>query len=93
MPTMFRQAGEIPTPVLQWNPGDLIEVDYVGGGCLAIHRSVFEQIKDPWFEWNMDRKDLPRGLQMGEDFTFSKNKRNINLSMTTGSTETLPRSP
>jgi len=44
---------------------DLIECDGVGGGCLLIHRRVFEAIGDPWFVCAKD-------LHMGEDFDFCR---------------------
>jgi len=44
---------------------DLIECDGVGGGCLLVHRRVFEAIKDPWFE-------CAKGTVAGEDFDFSR---------------------
>ena len=44
---------------------DLIECDGVGGGCLLVHRRVFEAIGDPWFE-------CAKNLHMGEDFDFCR---------------------
>lgn len=56
-------------------PGQLVKVDYVGAGCLLIHRSVLEKVKEPWFEWTSDRKDLPEQQRMSEDFSFCEKAR------------------
>lgn len=63
------------TWVTSWEPGKLIKVDYVGAGCLLIHRSVLEKMKDPWFEWMSDRKDVPETQRMSEDFSFCEKAR------------------
>lgn len=31
--------------------GSLIQVDVTGLGCALVHRSVFEKISQPWFDW------------------------------------------
>jgi len=54
-----------PAVVLPARREDLLECDGVGGGCLLVHRRVFEAIKDPWFECNP-------GTQVGEDFNFCR---------------------
>ena len=52
--------------------GEMVEVDLVGAGCLLIHRRVFETMPEPWFEWWIDRKDLPENQRLSEDFSFCK---------------------
>lgn len=54
-----------PATILPAHREDLIECDGVGGGCLLVHRRVFEAIKDPWFE-------CAKGTQAGEDFDFCR---------------------
>ncbi len=39
-----------------------------GGGCLLIHRDVFNKIEWPWFDFEL----LKCGTIMGEDFSFSR---------------------
>jgi hypothetical protein len=53
-----------------YEKGKLFPADYVGAGCLLIHRTVLEKMPSPWFEWWSDRKDLPKGEQLSEDFAF-----------------------
>lgn len=46
-------------PDVQANRPEFQEVPEVGGGCLIIHRSVWEQIpKGPWFRWVPDENEL-----------------------------------
>ena len=59
----------------------LMEVDYVGAGCLLIHRDVLTKLpplspSNHWFEWRVDRPDLPEPERMSEDFTFCRHARN-----------------
>lgn len=44
-------------------PGRYVQVDVTGLGCALVHRSVFEKLPQPWFEW----KDAGG---RSEDFTF-----------------------
>lgn len=50
----------------------LVECDLVGAGCLLIHNTVLRKMSYPWFEWRVDRKDLPEKERASEDFTFCK---------------------
>jgi len=61
---------------IQYNPGEIIQADFVGAGCLLIHMSVFDHIKKPYFEWTLgfeDPDDLTKGRS--EDFEFCKKVR------------------
>lgn len=68
----------LPTGGRQWitefKTPDLMEVDFVGAGCLLIHKSVLTSMAQPWFEWNVD-KDLPQEKRMSEDFSFCEKAR------------------
>ena len=60
---------------------EAFEVDYVGAGCLLIHRDVLNSLQPlsprcRWFEWRCDRTDLPHLERTSEDFTFCKHARN-----------------
>lgn len=64
----------------QWltgfRPGDVVEVDVVGAGCLLIRRDVLENLKPArpgkhWFSWQVDIPgEVPAGEAMSEDFVF-----------------------
>lgn len=47
--------------------GELVEVDYIGTGCLLISRKVFQKMAFPWFKWTVD-VTTPNG--QSEDFYF-----------------------
>lgn len=55
--------GYMPLP-LEGQPGRFVSVDVIGLGCCLMHRSVFEKMKRPWFEWG-DPTSGP-----SEDFLF-----------------------
>lgn len=80
-PVMMRETGSGPQWITDFKAPDLIEVDYVGAGCLLIHRDVLLSMtplssKCHWFEWRVDRTDLPASERTSEDFTFCKHARN-----------------
>lgn len=59
----------------------IIQVDYVGAGCLLIHKSVLTKLpplsaRCHWFDWQVDRTDLPADQKTSEDFTFCRHARN-----------------
>jgi len=64
------------TWVKEWHPpNSTIEVDYVGAGCLLVHRRVLEALGAPWFEWqigkpNASREGEPARGALSEDFAF-----------------------
>lgn len=62
-----------------FTPGQLVEVDLVGNGCLLVHRSVFEKVPPlrpgkPWYDWRADLKGtgvVPEDSCLSEDFTHN----------------------
>ncbi len=76
--------------VTQFRPGETIEVDYVGAGCLLTHRSLYERLPPqrpqagrPWYDWRVDCQGvLPPGECLSEDFTFCQAvKRHLGISV------------
>ena len=73
--------------ITQYTPGAILEVDFVGAGCLLIHRSVLESLppnkmrpEHRWFHWRVDARGVvgenglplyPEGECLSEDFAFS----------------------
>lgn len=73
VPTAYREGAHGPVPIPSvGTPGF---VDFVGGGCLLIHKVVFEKLKYPWFEWTIDQEALPSKDRLGEDFNFCRKAR------------------
>lgn len=67
--------------VTEWSPPDsLVEVDYVGAGCLLIHRRVLERLPRPWFVWEIGRGDLP-APHLSEDFSFCRRAKQAGFSV------------
>jgi len=79
VPAAYFEAHPLPTPVPHITGNLPIEVDMVGGGFLLIHRSVFERVKEPWFEWKIYREDLPPAERVGEDFDFCRKAKAAGL--------------
>jgi hypothetical protein len=80
VPVMMRNVAGGRQWVAEFNAPDLIEVDYVGSGCLLIHRDVLTSIaplspNHHWFEWRVDHVHLPPESRMSEDFAFCENAR------------------
>lgn len=50
------------------------EVEYVGSGCLLVHRDVFAALDDPWFECSRSA-ELTQRQHTGEDFGFCEKAR------------------
>lgn len=79
VPVMMRQG--------QWvtggfKPGDLVEVETVGAGCLLIHNSVLRALPPQrpgkhWFDWRVDMVSIQDGKPpQSEDFTFCLHAKN-----------------
>lgn len=75
VPTAYQDGGQSIHPISSIPKNTLLEIDFVGAGCLLIHRNVFADIPAPWFEWKMDREDLPLHERVGEDFDFCRKAR------------------
>lgn len=53
--------------LIEPRPDDaLVQVERTGAHCLLVHRSVYEEIEPPWFQYHRDRTYGNRG----EDFYF-----------------------
>ena len=60
------------------NKTELIELDYVGLGFIAINFEVFKKIKFPWFEtFDLFDKKNENVLSIGEDFDFCKKAKAV----------------
>lgn len=78
--------------VTQYPPNSLIEVDYVGAGCLLMRRDLLEQmVAKPiapergkiWFDWRVDNAvNLPQGEALSEDFVMNLHvRRNLGVKV------------
>ena len=67
-----------------YTPGEIVEVDVVGTGCLLIRTDVFRHLAQYpqdarrgkiWFDWKCDMPGLPPGESTSEDFSFCLHAR------------------
>jgi len=75
---------QLPSPN---DPNKVIEVEYVGAGCLLIKRQVLEVMAakpdptcpwKPWFSWKVDAQGhLPREDCLSEDYVFSRRAKQV----------------
>jgi len=90
-PVMLRKSPQGPQWVTEYPQNSLVEVDYVGSGCLLIHRSALEALpplsnRCRWFQWQCDRVDLEMNERTSEDFTFMQHaqKHGFKIFVDTG---------
>lgn len=81
-PVMLKEMqgpdGQVGTAFIDnFRPGDMVEADLVGAGCMLIHRRVFEQLAQPlegrWFRWMMESSQANE--RCSEDFFFCRMAR------------------
>lgn len=79
VPAAYREGAHGPTPIP--SPGAPGFVDFVGGGCLLIHRMALEGIPYPWFQWTVDDESKKPGDRLGEDFNFCRKARSCGFEI------------
>lgn len=75
MPVMQRDTPTGPQYITDVVAPGVVQADLVGAGCLLISSKALKTIPQPWFEWRVDRNDLPPLERTSEDFTFCRNAR------------------
>lgn len=84
---MIAEDGTVST-MFDWHPG-LVEVDAIGAGSLLVHRSVFEELPQPWFWY--EYRDHESSVQYpGTDMGFSKRCREAGIKIWVDTTCTSP---
>lgn len=78
-PIAFRMDGERVYSVVDWTPGEVIEVDVVGFGATIIAREVFERIEPPWFRYEYQSGNLEAFPT--EDIYFSRACRSAGVRL------------
>lgn len=51
--------------ISDWTPGELVEVDATGTGCLLFDMRVFREIPGPWFQFSQTEEGRPIGEDIG----------------------------
>lgn len=64
---MLRLTDEGYQSVDEWTPGELVEVDATGTGCILYEMSVFRKMPFPWYRF---QKNPETGAVIGEDIGF-----------------------
>lgn len=97
VPHLYRQAddGVSVVPVVDYRQDTVIEVDAVGTGCVMVHRSVLEAIRENADQHEGDAwcwfRDLPlNGLWLGEDLYFCRRIRSLGFPIHAHTGATLP---
>ena len=70
-PLMLRGSISRYQTVKDWAPGELVEVDATGTGCLMFNMEVFRRMPAPWFKF----RETPDGAPIGEDIGFCSDLR------------------
>lgn len=80
-PVMFRVTGSVVERVVEWSPGELVDVDATGAACLLIHRSVLAALRevdpDGAYPWFVEGATTSRGELLGEDTAFCMRARSL----------------
>ena len=59
----------------EWTPGELVEVDAMGGGCTMFEMEVFKKLPYPWYR---DNKPVPAGSPpIGEDIALCQDLKDL----------------
>ena len=77
-PLMLRGKINSYQTVTDWTPGELVEVDATGTGCILFEMEVFKKVPGPWF---MHRKtpDIGSGGIVSEDIAFCSDLREAGI--------------
>lgn len=77
-PVAYRRTEENRfVAVLDWEPGEVLQVDVVGCGAIIIAREVFERVPWPWFGYSYPA----RGEYPSDDVWFSERCRNHDVNL------------
>jgi len=86
LPCMFNEAAGadgklVKQAIADYKPGSMVEAAYVPGGCLLVHRTVFERMTQSgikrFFEWTLQVDSEPPGAGRSEDFEFCFKARQL----------------
>ena len=76
VPVMWKIGKDKKEAIIDYHPGDLVQADAGGAGCLLIHRSVIEKMEQPYFNWTLGHR--PEKMEsMSEDFYFQRKLRTL----------------
>lgn len=70
-PLMLRGDVSHYQTVAEWEPGELVEVDATGTGCLMFETSIFRKMPMPWFRFRTSED----GSVVGEDIGLCSDLR------------------
>lgn len=67
------------TSIDEWEPGSLVEVDAMGGGCTMFEMEVFKKLPYPWYR---DDKPVPEGAPpIGEDIALFQDLKDLGYKL------------
>jgi hypothetical protein len=74
-PLMYRETDKGRWRITDYSIGQLLDVDYVGAGCLLIKREVLEKVGYPQFKWTAHDTSLTNRDRFSEDMYFCRKAR------------------
>jgi hypothetical protein len=66
--------------ITEWPEGAVVKVDAIGAGCLLMHRTALEKMREAYpkpHQWFME--SVYAGMEFGEDWTFCMRAANIDI--------------
>ena len=65
---------------MDWTPGDLVQVDATGMGCMLLRVDLLEKLEPPWFDTGASLTDEGREWHTEDTYFFKRVREELGLS-------------